>query len=569
MADQSLAVVRPLSEDMAVGRTPLGHVPVNTGSGLEGADLSRETVSWRPNMGSPDQIINRAKATADARGIDMVRNDGLAHGVTSIHKDSIVGSHFRLNASPVLSVLQAKDKRFDEVWLKEFQEVVEARFDLIAESEGNWLDASRMNTLTGMTRLAVTGSVLRGEVLATGEWIRNQPRRPCYTAIQMISPDRLSNPQNTMDTRYLKRGVVKDIRGRPVGYWIRSGHPSEHYDNLSYEWKLVPAETRFGRKQVIHIIDQMEPDQSRGVAAMVSVLKKMRMTKQFSEIALQNMVVQASYAAAIESELPPEVVTAMMGGVGGEGGYTGAVKQYMDMLAAYIGGTNNISVDGVKIPHLFPGTKLNVMQLGQPGGIGMAFEESMHRHIAAGLDTSYEEFSKDFSKLSYSGLKGAFASTERHMKAKKKQIADRFAGNCYSLYLEEDIQDRNVPLPHGISPLFFYEPLMKEALCKSNWIGAGKGQIDELKETQAAIMRVQSGLSTYEIEIARFGNDWREVFAQKAREAGIIADYGLVLTVGAQKPTLGAASVSGEDPTDNPNDDALGSNIDPEEDEDL
>lgn len=571
MADQQITVYGP-EERMEVGRVPTPVTTPHRSSGLEGADMSRETYSWRAPMGSPDQVINRAKAQADARGVDMMRNDGLAYGGALIHQDSIVGAHFRLNATPAMQVLRARDKRFDDVWLKEFRETTEARFDLVGESEGNWLDASRMNTLTGMTRLAVIGAVLRGEVLATAEWIRNQARRPCYTCIQMISPDRLSNPQNGMDTRYLKRGKVVDIRGRPLSYWIRSGHPLESYDALSYQWKNIPAETNFGRKQVIHIIEQMEPDQSRGVAPMVSVLKKMRMAKNFSEIVLQNMVVQASYAAAIESELPADVLAVMMGQHQGTGdAYSASITQFLTMLSGYLGGANNIAIDGTKIPHLFPGTKLATKTLVSPGGIGMEFEESINRHIAAGLGVSYEEYSKDFSKLSYSGLKGAFASTERGMKTKKKKIADRFASIVYSLWLEEDIQDGNIPMPNGIGKLFFYEPLMKEALCKANWIGSGKGQIDELKETQAAIMRIAAGLSTYEIEVARFGGDWREVFAQKAREAGIIEGYGLVLTTTAQKPQIPGAStnaeITGNDTTDGSNNQA-----DPEqtdEDEDL
>ena len=45
-----------------------------------------------------------------------------------------------------------------------------------------------------------------------------------------------------------------------------------------------------------------------------------------------------------------------------------------------------------------------------------------------------------------------------------------------------------------------------------------RGQIDELKETQAAVLRVQNGLSTYEDEIARLGGDWRKKFRQMSRE---------------------------------------------------
>jgi len=45
--------------------------------GLEGASTtSREMVTWRPSMGSPDRIINGVKDLVDARGRDVAMNDG-------------------------------------------------------------------------------------------------------------------------------------------------------------------------------------------------------------------------------------------------------------------------------------------------------------------------------------------------------------------------------------------------------------------------------------------------------------------------------------------------------------
>ena len=64
----------------------------------------------------------------------------------------------------------------------------------------------------------------------------------------------------------------------------------------------------------------------------------------------------------------------------------------------------------------------------------------------------------------------------------------------------------------------WYDGLNQEAYSSCEWIGASMGQIDELKETQAAVLRVNNGLSTREAELARLGKDWRVVFAQLARE---------------------------------------------------
>ena len=69
-----------------------------------------------------------------------------------------------------------------------------------------------------------------------------------------------------------------------------------------------------------------------------------------------------------------------------------------------------------------------------------------------------------------------------------------------------------------------YDGLNMEAFCECDWIGASRGQIDELKETQAAILRIKNRLSTYEEEIGRMGKDWRPVFQQIAREQGVLKE---------------------------------------------
>ena len=98
-------------------------------------------------------------------------------------------------------------------------------------------------------------------------------------------------------------------------------------------------------------------------------------------------------------------------------------------------------------------------------------------------------------------------------------MADAFATEIYTLWLEEEVARGNIPMPPGYTPDDFYDPMVREALTCCTWIGASRGQIDELKETQAAVMRIKAGLSTYEIEAARLGFDFRDLFEQQAEES--------------------------------------------------
>lgn len=521
------------------------------GGGIEGAErTSRETMSWRPSYGSPDSAINVIKPEADARSRDMVLNDGYSAGAVSLHRDSIIGAQFRLNAKPDWRVLGA-----DADWAEEFAQVAETRFNLAAESEDAWFDAAGQLTFTGMCRLLVGAFVYTGEVLATAEWIKDG--RPFNTAIQLVSPDRLSNPDGISDDHFLRRGVKKNARGRPIGYYIRQGHPTDWYDNRSDKWSYIPAAKPWGRKQVIHIIEPQQIDQTRGIADMVAALKHSRMTKTFSEITLQNAVINASYAAAIESELPnADLVTAMGGG---SEGYQNALKQYLDMLDSYLGASENVQIDGAKIPHFFPGTKLNLKPMGTPGGVGSDFEASLLRKVAASLGLSYEELSRDLSKTNYSGWKAGASITQRTMGARKKGVADRFANNVYQLWVEEEIAAGNLPLPPGRNRTDFYRDngMAKAAYTRCQWVGSGIGQIDELKETQAAMLRVKAGFSTYERECAKLGVDYREIFEQRAREEKLIGQLGIPVALDATaKGKEGPANTLKSDKEDQQDDQA-------------
>jgi lambda family phage portal protein len=531
-------MANPLMRGVAVPQRP---EPQAIGGAIEAASrFDRETALWRPSFQSPDQAINPAKPLLDARGADLSVNDGYAAGAVAIHKDSIVGAQFRLNSKPSYKVIG-----YPEGWAEEFQQYVEEAFSLAAESPQCWLDAQRMNSFTAMVRLQVGLFVVKGEMLATCEWIR-EADRPFSTAIQMIAPDRLCNPNGTSDTRYLRRGIEKDIRGKPIAYNFRTTYPTDFYADDINVWNRVPVAKPWGRKQVIHIIEQQSPDQSRGVAAMVSVLKKMRMLKRFSEVTLQNAVINASFAASIESELPSEVVAAAMGAGNATGpadGVLNYIGSYLGALDSYLAGSNNAMVDGAKIPHFFPGTKLNTQKLGTPGGVGTDFEASLLRHVAAGLDVSYEELAKDYSKVSYSSARASMTATNRSMQARKKFGADRFGGEVYLLWLEEQLNAKALPTPPGVSAnkmiAKFYEPMMREAFSRCSFIGTGRGQIDELKETQAAMLRIDAGISTHEIECARLGYDFREVFEQKSRETKLLASLGITVSTNATRP-LGA-----------------------------
>lgn len=493
------------------------------GGAYEGASrLNREIALWTPQLRSADAEIFPERETAVARARDAARNDAYIKEGENLHRDGVVGSMFLLNAKPNVVALGIQD----EVWEQEFQDEVESKFTLWAESPDNWVDASRMNTLTGLVRLAVGVYLASGEVLATCEWIKAWDR-PYYTAMQMIDSERLSNPNHgiAMDSN-IRDGVRKDKYGAPISYFIRDSHPSDipQVPSNNWTWTEFPARMRWGRQRVLHIVDQQRIDQTRGISDIVQALKEIKTTKNFRDIMLQNAVINATFAAAIESELPSAESFAQLGG-GDDADLIAYANDYLGAVADYSGGPRSLAIDGIRIPHLYPGQKLHMHPASVGKGIGTEFEQSLLRYISAGLGVSYEELSRDFSNANYSSMKKGAVQTERRMMARKRFVADRFATSIYRLWFEEAMNDGQIETMKGRPD--FYENMNKDAYTSCEWLGASKGQIDELKETQAAFLRVNNNLSTLEIELGRLGIDWRKALKQKAREKKVIDELGL------------------------------------------
>lgn len=501
-------------------------VPVSTDLAMsdayEGASrFDSEVAMWEPDSLSADREITPVKSISDRRSRNITNNDAYVINGVSIQQDSIVGDLYMLNAKPNFQVLG-----LDETWAEEFQDEVESKFTLWAESPECWVDASGVNTFTQLIRLGVMSWGTTGEILATAEWLRDKdrPLAPFRTSIQMIDTDRLMNPFGYPDTPTLTGGVERNKNGLPIAYHIRNAHPTDYNNPDSFITKRVPARKPWGRRMVIHILEQSRPGQARAISQMVAALKEMKMTKNFRDTVLQSAVLNASYAATIESELPAEAAYAAIG-AGDGNGVSQWATQYLAAVGQYTSGAKHIKMNGVKVPHLFPGTTLNLRNAATPGGVGQNFEQSLLRYIAAALGISYEQLSKDYSQTNYSSARAAANETEKRMKGKKRFISDKLASMIYRLWLEEALNSGAIKLPAGAPN--FYEGQNADAYAACTWTGAGRGQIDELKETQAAVLRLKYNLSSAEDEIARLGKDWRVVYKQQSREKKMRDELGI------------------------------------------
>lgn len=209
---------------------------------------TQEMGNWLPWIRSPDAEINQFRDRMVARHRDLVRNDGLAAGGITRILDNTVGASLRLSANPDYRALAARtgNRKFDSVWAEEYRRTVEALWRGYADDIGRYGDVSRQLTVSQQMRLALRHKLIDGDSLVVNYWM---PERVGYgkadyaTAFMVVDPDRLSNPFQMVDSKYMRGGVEIDDFGVPIAYHIRKAHQNDWYNSVeSMDWERVLRE---------------------------------------------------------------------------------------------------------------------------------------------------------------------------------------------------------------------------------------------------------------------------------------------------------------------------------------
>ncbi len=102
---------------------------------------------------------------------------------------------------------------------------MEAAWKEFAEDDNCFIDAERKRTFTMMIREGVAMHSFNGELCVQPAW-DSSPGRLFRTQFKMVSPKRISNPNNTGDTRNCRAGVAVNNTGAAVGYYVSDdGYP--------------------------------------------------------------------------------------------------------------------------------------------------------------------------------------------------------------------------------------------------------------------------------------------------------------------------------------------------------
>lgn len=469
-----------------------------------GASWIRKQLSnWLPIRAAADAELLSDMGTLVARSRDLDRNTGIAAGAFQTTSDNVIGAGLRLSAWPDYRALD-KDAQWGETWGRDVESLWKTWADTTA------CDVANKLTFTGLTALVFRSVLQNGEALALPLWMDRPGLSQFKTCLQLIDPDRLSNPGNMTPTLCLRGGVEMDTYGRPLAYHIRkiSTWPAMFFPaigGIAGEWECIPAETEWGRKRVVHVYLPDRVDQTRGKPLLTPVLEQFRMLDSYQRAELQSAIVNALVAGIIETPLDPATLSELVGG--DPNGYLAAKNEYRVQLEG-----------GTFIP-LYPGDKMTPFAPDRPAPQFAAFSEFVLRQIGVSMGLPYEQLMKDYSKTNYSSARAALLESWRYFTARRAWLTSYWAQPVYELWFEEAVNAGLIEAPN------FYE--QRALYTRSKWIGPGRGWIDPVKEAEAAQVRLATGISTLELECAEQGLDYNDVIDQRMIEKQRLMEAGL------------------------------------------
>lgn len=492
--------------------------------------MSPHMAAWSPALWSADTELNPWRDRIVSRNRDVERNDGWAKsGITRI-ADNVVGNAMRPLSKPDYRALAyyTGNSGFDATWASEFGHALEARWRTWADDVGHYCDAMQCLSAGQLFYLAFRGKCIDGDALAVMMYRPELigPGKARYaTCIQIIDPDRLSNPNQQFDQQTFRGGVEVDQYGVPLAYWIRRAHQGDWWNaGQSLSWDRVPRSTEMGRPIVIHDYDHDRAAQHRGGAGVLTpVLQRLKMLIKYDGVELDAAIINAIFAAYIQSPYDQQQVEQAMG-MDPNSPQEYEPSAYQGMRNDFWGSRRPV-LGTAQMTFLAPGETIGSVSASRPTSNFEPFERRILLHIAAGMGLTYEQLTGDFSGSNYSSFKGALAEVQKTFDRRKRSFESGFVNPIMRCFVEEVMDVDDMPMPGGLVPDFNDFPT---AFSRCEWLGPGRGTIEILKERQGAGLGIEVGVTSLQKETADLGEDWEEIADNKAVVLKKYADLGIL-----------------------------------------
>jgi lambda family phage portal protein len=461
---------------------------------------------WRPALREPVDENQMAWISAASKTIDAIHNSGWLSGGVDQAVAQMVGNGLNINLKPKLGILGDQEKT--EAWARE----VEAKWNAYTEDPLS-CDLGGRQTLGQIAAQGVRQMFATGEMIGTLPY-RERPGSSHGLKVNLMPSSRLS--QGNGPGGRGTQGVTMDGDGLPVAYTFLVRPPN----NIGGVGEAtVAARDSEGRPAVFHFFDA-GPTAVRGITPLAPVLRVIRQVDQLADATLTAALIQAIFAATIESPAPTaDIMKALQNEEEAEAtAETGTTKpgDFATLMNKRLDWYRNTKFDlgnFGKMVHLFPGEQLDFKRSEHPNSTYEVFMKMLLRECARCLGITYEQFTGDYVGATYSSLRMGTADMWLINLARRARFPARLYQTVFEAWLEEEIAKGLTEFPGGVEA--YLAQRREVAVC--DWRGPPKPTADDLKTAKAQQIQRAEGWVPTEQLAAEYGNDHRDVIESQAR----------------------------------------------------
>lgn len=360
----------------------------------EAAMTDAQTLGWFGDFGITAYNLREQLWTIRRRCREAAKNDPYVARALQLFANNVIGAQgVKLNADVRLASGGDGD-------LKASGEL-ERAWNIWANSP-DYCDAEGRKTLTAILQAAVRSWKLEGEAVIH---IAHSSRNPFGVQLKLYRADQLAldiiRPASHSEWA-IYNGVEVNDEGRPVAYWFRT----ELLPNGTFTGEpfRVPA------RQILHLYDEQEPGQTRGVPVFASVLKDLRIAHGYDIAELIAARVDASRVGTWKQE---------------DGGDTSQIAETTEGF----GFTQKTEPGEDRIAPV--GWDYKPDAPARPNAGYGQFKKDVLRRVASGLSVSYNTLANDLEGVSYSSIRAGTLEDREVYKCMQQAVIDKVLRPLY------------------------------------------------------------------------------------------------------------------------------------------
>lgn len=480
-----------------------------------GASRSKASMKgWDYSSASPQKDIDANLKTLRERSRSLYYNAPVATSAINRNLVHVIGSG--LHASPKIAWrrLGITKERADEI-------AADVKFKFNAWAESKDCDVTGQNNFYELQQIGMLTWLLGGEFFGLPAYIDNG--HPIELCMRLVEGDLCCNPnglsgsagidsKNEETGNRIRNGIEIDDQGRVVAYHFVKGYRDQITQR---EWVRVPARgDATGNPNVLHVFNAIRPTQYRGVPYLAPVIESIKQLTRYTEAEIMAAVINGLFSVFVTTEdgQTPDL-GAYISDINPDGGYP---------EGEYPGDDDELALGNGNIAFLKTGESVQVVDAKRPNSNFDGFMGAMAKHIGAALNVPAELLLMQFT-ASYSASRGALLEAWNFFSLNREWFAADFCQPVYEMWLAEAVSKGLVDMPG-----FFADEYTRAAWSGANWTGPAPGQLNPTVEVNAAVAKMNAGLSTGEREaLAMNGSDYTENIEQLATERALRIDQGM------------------------------------------